>query len=316
MSFLLTNMLSTAFSAATVLMVLKTIGMIALIVLCIVVIFAICVLFLPLRYQAKGDIDEMNYHVRLHWLFKIIGFRLIYKDGSVDYALYLFGIRTKFLDKEFIEKWKRRSEKWKARRAKRKAKKADRVYKSRKKKYQKQHDKYKEQYLKEHSMNENVALSDEPVGNNFESEASQSDMEFQSSPDETSTVRASKKLLDILKKILHIIQVIRDYQPLQLIWPDVVKFLHHARPRQIKADIVYGFDDPATTGQLLGVISNLYFIYQYDELLIQGDFETSESYITGDFNIKGYVQMVFVLILVLRVIKKKRFRKFLKALKL
>lgn len=305
MSFLLSNMLGVCLSAGMILTVFKTIGLVALIVVCVIAVILLCVLFVPIRYHARGDIDEMNYDVRLHWFLKIIMFRFMYKDGNTDYALYLFGIRTRFLDKDFLDKWKR----W---REKRKAKKAAKAYKSRKKKYQKEHDKYKEQYLKENPMEDQLNSSQDVVGEknfNTEDSISKSSSEAEGKP-------SKKKVIDILKKVLHIIQVFRDYQPVQMIWTDIQKLMHHARPRKINADIVFGFDDPSLTGQLLGVISNLYFIYQYEDLLINGDFNTEESYIRGDFDIRGYLQSVFGLVFILKIIKKKRFRKFLKALKL
>ena len=321
MSLLLSNILGAGLLAGMILSVFKTIGLVVLIIVIVIAILALCVLFVPIRYHLRGDIDEKDFSARLHWFLKIIMFRATMKDGATDYALYLFGIRTKLLDKEFLDKWKRRREK-------RKAKKAAKANKSRKKKYQKKHDKYKEQYLKENQMDEaelHAEMSDSlnKAGGAKEGEdpTKKSVSEKAHGVDPTEASKDSKnhsknKVIDVLKKILHIIQVFRDYQPVQMIIEDIKKLMHHARPRKIKADIQFGFEDPATTGQLLGAISNVYFIYQYEDLVICPDFQTEEAYIKGNFDIKGYIQSVFGLIFIIKVIKKKRFRKFLKALKL
>lgn len=299
MSFLLNSLAGGSFSAEMVIQVLKTIGSVALIVLCVLVVVALCVLFLPVQYRGKGDIEQSDYDVRVSWLFKIIQFRFVYRDKTGGYALYLFGIRTRFLDREFLDRISKRRER-------RKARKAARAYRSRRKKYRKKHDKYKEQYLREQDLQEQAVFDREPKEDAAKTENTSSDTEKKS----------VSKVIAGLKKALHIIQVIRDYQPLQIIQRDLKKLLWHCRPRTLKGDLLFGFEDPATTGQALGILSNVYFMYQYDEFAVNGDFECQEAYIKGDFDVKGHVQMIFVLVFILKVIKKKRFRKFLKALKL
>lgn len=303
MSFLLCNIVAASVSMDQILNVFKHIGWIALIVLLVVIIVGICVLFVPIRYRAQGNIDEMDFSLRFYWFLRIVSFRCWYKDGTGDYALYLFGLRTKLLDKDFLDKWSKRREK-------RKAKKAAKAYKSRRKKYKKQHEKYKEQYLKEQGADftDDSVVNDADTQTNIDSTKNESNNQ--------SEQKSVNKIITFLKKGLHILQVIRDYQPLQMIWNDLLKFFYHIRPRKINADICFGFDEPATTGHLLGLISNVFFIYRYDNLKIHGDFETQESYIKGQFDMKGFIQMFFGLVFIIRVIKKKRFRKFLKALKL
>lgn len=309
MSFLLSNVSGVFLSAATVFNVLRTVGMVLLIILIVVVALALCVMFIPVRYRATGDIDQMDFTVKLHWFLKIIMFGASYKDGVGDYALYIFGIRTKILDKDAMEKRKLRREK-------RKAKKAARKHKSRKKKYQKEHDKYKEQFLKENQLDEELFRQAETKKNtNKPEETKVSDDEGNRSEADTKKPTPSKAI-EVVKKAVHIIKTILEYRPVQMLWTDIQKLLYHARPRKIKADIQFGFDDPALTGQVLGAISNLFFIYEYDQLYINGDFETEEAYVQGDFDIKGHIQAIFAVIFVIRVIKKKQFKKFMNALKL
>lgn len=308
MSFLLSNVSGVFLSAATVFNVLKTVGLVLLVILIVVVVLAFCVLFIPARYRAKGDIDQMVYDVRLHWFFKIIMFRASYRDGVVDYALHILGIRTKILDKDAMEKRKKRREK-------RKARKAARKYKSRKKKYKKEHDKYKEQYFKENQLEkENFRQSErnkeeKQVGSTSKAEEANDTESGKDKP-------TASKAIDVVKRVVHIIRTIMEHRPVQLLWNDILRFMYRGRPRRVKADIQFGFDDPALTGQVLGAISNLYFIYEYDQLYVNGDFEAKEAYIQGSFDIKGHIQAVFALIFVIRVMRKKQFKKFMNALKL
>ncbi|MBQ8663640.1 MAG: hypothetical protein IJ471_07260 [Eubacterium sp.] len=311
MSFLLSHVSGVFLSAAAVLNVMKTVGLVVLILVIIMAAFAACVMFIPARYQAKGDIEQMEFDVKLHWFLKIIMFRASYKNSMADYALYIFGIRTKVLDKDVMEKRKRKREK-------RKAKKAARKHKSRKKKYQKEHNKYKEQFLKENQLDDETlrqATGTRRMDTRDKLEADATRESSQQKAQGNASVTPANAMA-VVKKVVHILKTVQEHRPVQMLWADIQKLAHRARPRKVKADIVFGFDDPALTGQVLGTISNLYFIYQYDQLCINGDFETEASYIRGDFDIKGHIRAVFALIFVIRVIRKKQFRKFMKALKL
>ena len=314
MSFLLSNTAGICLSAGVVLNILKTAGIVVLVVVIVIAIAAACVMFVPVRYQAKGDTDTMSFEAKFHWLLRIIMFRFIYRDNKTDYALYLFGIRTRILDKDAMEARKKRREKRKRRRAKRKANKAARSRKKRKAKYQKEHDKYKEQFLKENPELDKSQFEDETLGSVPDNKEKVKTAAIES--EETTEQSSKKKPLEIIKKVVHIIQVVQQYQPVRMLWADIQQFLYRARPRQIKGDIRFGFSDPSITGKILGGISNLYFIYLYDDLHICPDFETEEDYFEGNIDLKGHMRAVFAAVLAFRIFKKKQFRKFLKALKL
>ena len=312
MSFLLSNSAGVFLFAATVLAIMKVIGYVLLIAVIVLAVLIVCVLFVPVRYRARGNIDEMTFDIKLHWFFRIIMFRFRYKNSTSDYALYLFGIRTRLFDKERMDKRKER-------RNKRKIKKAARKRRSRKKKYQKEHDKYKEQFLKENQMEE-IVSGDKPKGKSPDDsvgdERTEDSREAGNASSSDTSISGAQKAMALVKKIFHILKTICEYQPIRMLWDDIRKFLYHARPRKIRADILFGFEDPSMTGKALGAISNLYFIYQFKDLHINGDFETDKAYVCGTFDVRGYVQAVFGLIFVIRVIRKKQFRSFLKAIKL
>lgn len=311
MSFLLSNMtgaILAGINAMAVLLVLKTIGYILLIILLVIVALIVCVLFVPVRYQGKGNVEEMSCQFRIQWLLQLVKFQFSYENEKGDYALYLFGIRTKILDKDAMERRKRRKER-------RKAKKAAKKYKSRKKKYQREHDKYKEQYLRQ---NEDAPIpeADFVHKESIEFEFTGSSNNTTNTQDSNDPLKGAKKVVQMVKKGWYIIQTIQTYRPFQLIWPDLQKLLYRARPRVLKGEILFGFNDPAMTGQVVGMISNLYFLYQYDKLQICPDFESEEAYLKGHINGKGYVQGIYVIIFSIRIMRKKMFRRFLKALDL
>lgn len=284
-----------------------------LFVLIVVIALILCVLFFPVSYRAKGDIEKLDFAVKVQWLFHIVMFRASYKDEHPDYALYLFGIRTKLLDEDA-------SNKRKIRRQKRKMRKAAKKRNVRKKKYQKKHDKYKEQYLKENPTKDDVRMNSQIEHAVKQSVDSLSKEEFSNeanhSYDSEKEKKSASKVMEVLKKVVHIIKTIAEHRPIQLLWPDIKKLLYRARPRKINADITFGFEDPAMTGKVIGAISNIYYLYQFDKLYINGDFEAEEAYVEGSFTVKGHLQAIFGILFAIRIFRKKQFRNFMKALKL
>ena len=95
-----------------VFLILKTVGIILLIILCLFLIAAALLLFVPVRYRAEGRIPEEGKpqaSIRFTWLLHLISFRVEYTDG-LKMTLRAAGIRIR------PERWKRRGKTSKARR--------------------------------------------------------------------------------------------------------------------------------------------------------------------------------------------------------
>ena len=69
--------------------------------------------------------------------------------------------------------------------------------------------------------------------------------------------------------------------------------------------------DPALTGQVLGILCMMPFLYQYD-FHIFPDFESESYYIRGSYDMKGRIQLIFLLITFIRIVADKDLRCFLK----
>lgn len=330
MHLLLSIVVSTTILAG-VLSVIKTIGLVLLIIVIIAAVLAACILFVPVRYRAEGDFDKRELKGQLTWLFRMMKLQGQVSGDETSYALYLFGFRTKLLDKNFLEKWKHFSVRRKARKQKKTVASKKKALQKQKNAYHKKHDQYKTQYQEIYGTEEaggsvvNEATgsldetekreaADERVKESFEGNLVQP-KEREAVDHSTNASCKKDSVMGILKKIFHVLQAFRDYQPLQLIRPDVSRLLHRARPRSMQGDLAFGFEDPARTGQVLGLISNFYFIYQFDKLFISGDFDSEKAYISGDVAMKGHLQIIFGIVFILRIIRKKQFRRFMKALK-
>ena len=106
-----------------------------------------------------------------------------------------------------------------------------------------------------------------------------------------------QKLKNIGGKIKKVNQWIQDEQnrsAVRFVLSAVIGLLKKYGPKHMKADVAYGMEDPAATGQVLAVLSVLPFLY-YDKVSIMPDFEAERFYIEGSWDIRGRIQVIHLL---------------------
>jgi hypothetical protein len=72
------------------------------------------------------------------------------------------------------------------------------------------------------------------------------------------------------------------------VWNGLKYLLLKIKPRKIKGFVHFGFDDPSTTGQLLGVLG-IFYAFGGDTFRIEPDFERQIFY--GELMLKGKIQL-------------------------
>ena len=105
-----------------------------------------------------------------------------------------------------------------------------------------------------------------------------------------------KKKKDGYTKLVH---NVRTKEAMRVFKVELIKVLKHLKPTKLKGQIIYGADDPATTGERLGYMSLLFPLY-YDNIDITPDF--SEARLEGDLFMKGRIRLVTIGWSVLKVI--------------
>lgn len=96
---------------------------------------------------------------------------------------------------------------------------------------------------------------------------------------------------------------------LRLLWKQVKKLFRHILPRKLSGRVRFGFDDPATTGQILTYVSPFYGLYA-KTLKLEPVFD--EKVIEGELHVKGHIRVATLLWIVIRVFLNKNFRLLLK----
>ena len=90
------------------------------------------------------------------------------------------------------------------------------------------------------------------------------------------------------------------------------KILKHLKFKKLRGRLHFGFDDPATTGKVLGMASILYPIYR-GSLKLEPDF--NRAAIDGELYIRGRIRLFNLLLPVAKVKFDKGFNKMLKDIK-
>ena len=89
--------------------------------------------------------------------------------------------------------------------------------------------------------------------------------------------------------------------------------LGHFRFRKLFADIQFCAGDPAATGQALGILSMLPFLYG-KQVSVLPDFEGEKAYVRGEVFLKGRMRVIHFAASLVRLWKKKEVRSFIREL--
>lgn len=120
-----------------------------------------------------------------------------------------------------------------------------------------------------------------------------------------------KEALKKIKDVRTFLTDGRHREALPLILAELKYLLTHFKFRRIRTDLTFSMGDPALTGQVLGGLCVLPFLYRY-QVQVYPDFEAENTYITGTFDIKGRARGLHVAVSAVRLLGKKEFRIWLK----
>lgn len=272
--------------------ILKILGIILLCILGLLVLLIMLLLFAPVSYRIRGETRQGQTTLKVHgaWCLMALRFSFLMEQGKQLAVLKIFGIKA----------WKYPSdEKSKQKVEKKKVKK-----KPKKKSGEKSH----KEPEKDLEQNPPAVVQEEQTEKQHEQKRQKKThkKKFVSVFGKISkTIRSivekikaiPQKLKNIGSKIKKVNQWIQDEQnrsAVRFALGKVIGLLKKYGPKHMKADVTYGMEDPAATGQVLAVLSVLPFLY-YDKVSIMPDFEAERFYIEGSWDIKGRIQVIHLL---------------------
>jgi len=304
--------------------ILKWIGIILLSILALVLLVLLAVLFVPLRYKVKGSYEEKpDAAVTVSWLLHLIHVKVRYAD-ALFWQVRIFGIP--FLDsrREKKQKEPEASEASEANEA------SETVP-----------DGVTEVVGEENAPSAEVTdIKAEATGITDETETA----DEAETPDEPERKGIFSKLAEFLRALFRTIgQVFRKirytihnicdkirnvrenigyyhsvltseegHATLALVKRELGNLFKHIAPRKFKLDLRFGFDDPATTGQVMGIAGMLYPLWNYD-ITLRPDFE--QKVMAGKVYIRGRIRVFTLIRIAWRVYFNKNLKKVLAKLK-
>lgn len=121
-----------------------------------------------------------------------------------------------------------------------------------------------------------------------------------------------KSKVDKVKRFVEIIGTDEFKESFSLCKEQVIHLLLKVFPKKWKLWMHYGFSDPATTGEALGVISIIY-PFVIGHIAIEPDFD--KAVFEEKFEAKGHIRLITILIIAIRMFLSKNIRKTIKILK-
>ena len=317
-------------------MILKALGILLLVLLFLVLLIVCTVLFLPFCYRAQVLKEEEGFVCvkasgRVSWLFGAVALTASYEEQKPEAQILLFGAS--------LETWKRRLKKIRRGEAsvpRTEENETENALEAEKTAEQKAPDQ-KEKQQKVTAQKEQPEQEQEPDA------PKKSILErffgrIEYLPEKllnlaSRLLQTAFRLLELPFRLLEKLeQKIQAGRRLKRKWESVKKFfrskmfreallhakkevlyfLKKAAPKKVTGTVRFGFNDPALTGETLGILGMIYGKLPKD-LSIQPDFE--QEILQGDVRMKGSFQAVTAAGIALRLFRDQNLRKTIRHFK-
>ena len=314
---------------AVLLTILKIIGIVLLVILGIMLFLLAVLLFVPVRYSVKGTVDNnITAEGKISWLCSIFRYDFTFQEQELNGEVRIFGFRPKKkeriseeeLEEEAVPEVKDGVEEV----VSDLVSAAGEEDKSEKTPIKPEQD----QEVDSHKGKQNRKSSDKnsrPSGKNIFMRMWDKIKNFMKNIKKIffSITVESKIFMSIRKKltgfkefVVKVKEIVTDTKnqyAVRRLWEELLYLLKHFGFRKIHTELTFALADPAFTGQVLGVLCMMPFLYQYD-FHIFPDFESESFYIRGSYDVKGRIQLIFLLVTAIRLLADKDIRSFLKKL--
>lgn len=317
-------------------MILKALGILLLVLLFLVLLIVCTVLFLPFCYRAQVLKEEEGFACvkasgRVSWLFGAVALTASYEEQKPEAQILLFGAS--------LETWKRRLKKIRRGEAsvpRTEENETENAPEAEKTAEQKAPDQ-KEKQQKVTAQKEQPEQEQEPDAPK-KSILERCFGRIEYLPEKllnlaSRLLQTAFRLLELPFRLLEKLeQKIQAGRRLKRKWESVKKFfrskmfreallhakkevlyfLKKAAPKKVTGTVRFGFDDPALTGETLGILGMIYGKLPKD-LSIQPDFE--QEILRGDVRMKGSFQAVTAAGIALRLFRDQNLRKTIRHFK-
>jgi hypothetical protein len=312
---------------------LKIIGVILLAIILLVLFLLLCVLFAPVTYRAVGNIHEkqVDGHVRVSWLFRLVNFHIWYEKSDMKMYLRLFGFRKWLAETEgtdepddfdISDKYSESGsphEQQTTEHPDMETDSADNAVRD----MSREKESHADKVVKDTSQEEQDS-ADKVVQNTTQEEENSAEDESDSPKKDTIVQKIrrkwkslTEKIKNIKKRIRKISQMLEDpvnKDAISHLKRAVISLLKSIMPSKLKLKLSYSTGSPDTTAQVFGILA-MFPIGYTNRWMIQPDFEADLAYADGDLDISGHFLVVRLLLVILGVVLDKKCRRLYRRLK-
>lgn len=327
---------------SVILTILKILGIILLVIIGLLLTVTLIVLFVPIRYQSEGEFKKLeegfkdNISIRVTWILRILSVSFKLTDKTPELVIKIFGKRLSFGQKKNKDGEKDKKDKKKNK--KKKDKKKNNKTKDEKSKAKSEGDIAEDAKPKETNKKDNkkedsdkiaaqTSLNDKSSINTETETATNSEEE----PKKKGSIKAKlvgikQKFIGICNKIVAICEKIKKVNDIKNAFIEYLqredsklairqiktilfKALKKILPNKLKLRFKFGFEDPSTTGKILGMSSMFYGIYG-ENVEIEPDFDN--VVLEGEYNLNGKIRLIHIVVAALKIYTNKWLKRFIK----
>lgn len=279
--------------------ILKIIGIAFAVIIGLILLIICVVVFAALRYEitasGDGDIKSLSANVKFRWLFRLISGRISYQGEKLDWQVKIAWKKLNVPKEENVpdsseeeldlllkEEFEQSENEEKLGNGKSEEKP---VFTESNKSIESKQPKKRAKKKKVKKKKEPFAKKIKLFINNVSEKA--------------------KKVQEIKEKVLDFIQTESHKKAFQKLLKELFRLLKKIKPKKLKANVEYGFEDPYKTGSILAYLSMLYPFYG-DNINIKPNFE--QAIVKGDVYIKGRIRIAYMINMGIRSILDKNVR--------
>lgn len=318
---------------AVLLTILKIIGIVLLVILGIMLFLLAVLLFVPVRYSVKGTVDNnITAEGKISWLCSIFRYDFTFQEQDLNSEVRIFGFRPKKkervseeeLEEEAVPEVKDEVEEVVSDLVSNTVEEDDSEGKISKSVIESDSDKISpEEAAGRREQNPEMDFhtgrqnrkSSRPSGKNIFMRMWDKIKSFMKKI-KNFFIGIRKRLTGFKEFVVKVKEIVTDTKnqyAVRRLWEELLYLLKHFGFRKIHTELTFALADPALTGQVLGILCMMPFLYQYD-FHIFPDFESESYYIRGSYDVKGRIRLIFLLVTAIRLLADKDIRSFLKKL--
>lgn len=272
--------------------ILKIIGIVLLSILGLLLAVIFIVLFVPVRYKAKGDYPPGKISLKASFLLHLVSFKLEYNDGF-NYCLKILGL-------SFIDNKRNKSKKTNKKNKNKDAVTLNGTNNTKEKSVDisEIEDISNENIINEDITQKNSSKEALDHKNDEASKAFSEDEKSKATEDKTGIFETLTDIRDNLEYYKNLLEKPSTQAAISLCKDRIGKLLKSILPRRGRVNLKIGLENAGITGKIMGAY---YALYSYIGHVVHIIPYYDEQIIEGDFYLSGHIRVITMLYHLIRI---------------